>query len=71
LPERLARAAMFETRPTARHRKNVDDYLHVRRQEAETLRLEIEATQLSRAELRAKLLARKAHLELADASPGK
>jgi uncharacterized protein (DUF433 family) len=54
-----------------RHRKDVDDYLNVRRQEAERLRQEIEATQPSRAELRAKLLARKAQLELADASPGK
>jgi uncharacterized protein (DUF433 family) len=54
-----------------RHRKDVHDYLTVRRQEAESLRQEIESTQPSRAELRAKLLARKAQLELADASPGK
>jgi len=54
-----------------RHRKDVDDYLHARRQEAEKLREEIEAQQTNRAELRAKLLARKAQMELADASPGK
>ncbi len=53
-----------------RHRQDVDDYLNVRRQEAEKLRQEIEAAQPSRAELRDKLLARKAQLELADASPG-
>ena len=54
-----------------RHRKDVDDYVHARRQEAEKLRQEIEATQPNRAELRAKLLARKAQMELADASSGK
>jgi hypothetical protein len=53
-----------------RHRKDVDDYLNVRRQEAGTLRQEIEATQPNRADLRARLLARRAQLELADASPG-
>jgi uncharacterized protein (DUF433 family) len=52
-----------------RHREQVDDYLNIRRQEAEGLRQEIEAAQPGRAELRAKLLARKAELELADASP--
>lgn len=51
-----------------RHRKDVDDYLNARRDEAERLRREIEATQPGRAELRAKLLAKKAQLELADAS---
>jgi uncharacterized protein (DUF433 family) len=54
-----------------RHRHAVDGYVHARRQEAEKLRHQIEATQLSRAELRAKLLARKAQMELADAPPGK
>ena len=54
-----------------RHRKDIDDYLHGRRQEAEKLRQEIEARQPSRLELRAKLLARKAQMELAHASPGK
>src|SRR6266702_3593356 len=38
-----------------RHRKEIDDYLHVRRQEAEKLRQEIEAKQPNRVELRAKL----------------
>jgi uncharacterized protein (DUF433 family) len=54
-----------------RHRKEVDDYVLSRRGEAEELRQEIEAKQPSRAELRARLLARKAQMELADASPGK
>jgi uncharacterized protein (DUF433 family) len=53
-----------------RHRQDIDEYLRTRRQEAETLRQEIEANQPSRAELRAKLLARKAQMELAHASPG-
>jgi uncharacterized protein (DUF433 family) len=52
-----------------RHRKEVDDYLQIRRQQAETLRQEIEAKQPSRVELRAKLLARKARTEIAHASP--
>jgi len=54
-----------------RHRKDIDDYIHSRRQEADKLRDEIEAKQPSRAELRAKLLARKAQMDLAHASPGK
>ncbi len=52
-----------------RHRQDVDDYIHGRRQEAEKLRQEIEARQPSRVELRAKLLARKAQMELAHAPP--
>ncbi len=52
-----------------RHRKEIDDYIQSRREEAEKLRQEIEAKQPSRAELRAKLLARKAQIE--HASPGK
>src|SRR5579883_2478042 len=48
-----------------RHRQEIDAYLHTRRQEAEQLRQEIEARQPSRVELRAKLLARKAQMELA------
>src|SRR5882724_3737430 len=48
-----------------RHRKDMDDYIHARRQEAEKLRQEIEAKQANRVELRAKLLARKAQLDLA------
>ncbi len=53
-----------------RRRKEIDDYLRSRQEEAGKLRQEIEARQPGRAELRAKLLARKAQLELADASPG-
>lgn len=52
-----------------RHRKEIDDYLQGRRAEADILRQEIEATQPSRVELRARLLARKAQMELAHASP--
>lgn len=52
-----------------RHRKDIHDYLHIRRQEAEKLRQEIEAKQPGRVELRAKLLARKAQMELAHAAP--
>jgi uncharacterized protein (DUF433 family) len=52
-----------------RHRKEIDDYVQGRREEAEKLRQEIEAKQPNRAELRAKLLARKAQIE--HASPGK
>ncbi len=54
-----------------RHRQDVDQYLDARREKAEKLRQEIEATQPSRLELRAKLLARKAQMELTHASPGK
>jgi uncharacterized protein (DUF433 family) len=53
-----------------RHRQEVDEYLQTRREEAERLREEIEAKQPSRADLRAKLLARKAQQELEHASPG-
>ena len=52
-----------------RHRSEVDPYLEARRQDAATLRQEIEAKQPNRAELRAKLLARKAQMDLAHASP--
>ncbi len=52
-----------------RHQKDIDDYIHARRQEAEKLRQEIEAKQPSRVELRAKLLARKAQMDLTHASP--
>jgi uncharacterized protein (DUF433 family) len=54
-----------------RHRKELDQYLHARRQDADKLRQEIEAKQPSRTELRAKLLTRKAQIDLAHASPGK
>jgi uncharacterized protein (DUF433 family) len=53
-----------------RHRKDVDEYLHVRRQEAEKLQQEIAAKQPSQSELRAKLLARMAQMELNHAAPG-
>jgi tRNA C32,U32 (ribose-2'-O)-methylase TrmJ len=52
-----------------RHQNDVDQYHGGRRQEAEKLRQEIEAKQPNRAELRAKLLARKAQMDLAHASP--
>ena len=52
-----------------RHRKEVDAYLQSRREEAEQLRKEIEAKQPSRADLRVKLLARKAQQELEHAPP--
>ena len=52
-----------------RRRKEVDEYIHARRHEAEKLRQKMEAKQPSRAELRAKLLARKAQIDLAHASP--
>src|SRR5438874_10962840 len=48
-----------------RHRPEIDEYLHARCQEAEQLRQQIEATQSGRTELRAKLLARKAQMDLA------
>ncbi|HEV3079788.1 MAG TPA: hypothetical protein VGY66_08415 [Gemmataceae bacterium] len=54
-----------------RHRQEIDEYVHARREEAQKLREEIEAKQPSRVELRAKLLARKAQMELEHASPGK
>jgi uncharacterized protein (DUF433 family) len=54
-----------------RHCKEIDDYLSARRHEAEVLRQEIESRQPNRTDLRAKLLARKAQLEIAHASPGK
>lgn len=53
------------------HRKEVDDYLQIRREEAERLRQEIEAKQPNRAELRAKLLAHKALMKQDHASAGK
>lgn len=52
-----------------RNREEVDRYLEGRREEAERLRQEIEG-QPDRAELRAKLLARKAQMEHGYASPG-
>ena len=54
-----------------RHRKDIDEYIDTRRKDAEKMRQEIESTQLDKVELRAKLLARKAQMELAHAPPGK
>lgn len=54
-----------------RHRQDIDNYLQGRREEAEKLRQEIEAGQPERAALRAKLLARKAQMDLKHASSGK
>ena len=53
-----------------RNRKEIDDYIDARKNDAEKLRQEIESKQPARAELRAKLLARKAQIELAHAAPG-
>lgn len=54
-----------------RHRQEVDQYIQARQEEAEKLRQEIEAKQPSRVDLREKLLARRAQLELENAAPGK
>jgi len=52
-----------------RRRPEIDHYLAARQHDAEKLRQQIEAKQPGRAELRAKLLARKAQMDLAHASP--
>jgi uncharacterized protein (DUF433 family) len=52
-----------------RHPKAVEEYLRRRKEEAETLRRTIESGQTSNAELRDKLLARKAKKEEPNASP--
>lgn len=52
------------------HRMEVDVYLQARQEEAARLRQEIEAKQPNWNEVRADLLARKAQMELAHASPG-
>jgi uncharacterized protein (DUF433 family) len=54
-----------------RHRPDVDEYLRTRQEKAERLRQEIEAEKPGRSDLREKLLARKAQMELQNASPGK
>jgi len=54
-----------------RHQQEVDEYLQARREAAERQRGEIESKQPGRAELRAKLLARKAQMEQGHASPSK
>jgi uncharacterized protein (DUF433 family) len=53
-----------------RHRREIDEYLQARWEDAQKLRQEIEAKQMDRAEVRAKLLARRAQMELEHASPG-
>jgi uncharacterized protein (DUF433 family) len=52
------------------HRSEVDEYLLARQEEAACLRQDIEAKQPGWTEVRAELLARKAQVELAHASPG-
>jgi predicted RNase H-like nuclease (RuvC/YqgF family) len=54
-----------------RHHKDVDAYLQARREDAEKLQQEIEAQHPRRSDLRAKLLARRAQMELEHASFGK
>jgi uncharacterized protein (DUF433 family) len=54
-----------------RHQEEVDTYLQEGERAAEQLRQEIEAKQPWRAGLREKLLARRAQMEQAHASPGK
>jgi uncharacterized protein (DUF433 family) len=54
-----------------RHRDEVDEYLQARREEADRLRQEIEAARPGRANLREKLLTRKAQMERRHASPSK
>jgi uncharacterized protein (DUF433 family) len=50
-----------------RHKAEVQDYLHKRAEEAETIRRTIEAKQPDRVELRARLMARRAQKEGAHA----
>ena len=50
-----------------RHKTDVEDYLHKRAEEAEAIRQTIEAKQPDRAELRARLMARRAQKEGAHA----
>ena len=47
----------------------IDEYIQVRRSQAETLRREIEAARPDLADLRARLLARQAQMEQRHASP--
>jgi uncharacterized protein (DUF433 family) len=52
-----------------RHKAEVDDHLRKRAEDAEVVRQTIEATQPARAEVRARLMARRAQKELVDAPP--
>jgi uncharacterized protein (DUF433 family) len=53
-----------------RHKAQVQDYLRKRAEEAEAIRRTIEAKQPDRAELRARLMARRAQKEGGHAPPG-
>ncbi len=53
-----------------RHKAELGDYLRKRAEDAETIRRTIEARQPDRAELRTRLMARRAQKEGAHASPG-
>ncbi|HEX5273139.1 MAG TPA: DUF433 domain-containing protein [Gemmataceae bacterium] len=52
-----------------RHKAEVDDYLRERAEAADAIRQRIEATQPDRAELRARLMARRARKEAGHAPP--
>jgi uncharacterized protein (DUF433 family) len=52
------------------HKEEVQDYLRKRSEQADTIRRTIEAKQPDRAELRARLMARRAQKEVVHASPG-
>jgi uncharacterized protein (DUF433 family) len=53
-----------------RHRVEVQEYLRKRAEEAEAIRRTIEAKQPDRAELRSRLMARRAQKEVVHAPPG-
>jgi uncharacterized protein (DUF433 family) len=53
-----------------RHKAEVEDYLHKRAEEAAAIRRSIEAKQPDRAELRTRLMARRADQEVLHAPPG-
>jgi uncharacterized protein (DUF433 family) len=53
-----------------RHKAEVEAYLHKRGEEADAIRRTIEAKQPDRAGLRARLMARQGHTEVAHAPPG-
>jgi uncharacterized protein (DUF433 family) len=53
-----------------RHKTAVEDYLRQRAVEAEAIRRKIEAKQPDRADLRARLMARRAQKEVVHAPPG-
>ena len=53
-----------------RHRAEVEAYLHMRAEAADAIRRTIEAKQPDRAELRARLLSRRAGKDVVHAAPG-